>query len=139
MYQIVLQQLYFQLSKFVLPGGTGILSDEWAAYFVLQTQGYDHGTVNHSDISLIQSHKYILTQWKGAGVLLRRKIKTNTNPDLLETHFIESCWRRGNKDDIFSSMVAALESFECPNYSILQTPEQKQQNIINKGSLLERC
>ena len=36
------------IQQFVLPG-TRILSDEWAAYFILQTQGYDHGTVNHSE------------------------------------------------------------------------------------------
>ena len=95
--------------QFVLPG-TRILSDEWASYFILQTQGYDYGTVNHSK-HFVDPITQVLTNtvevsW---GVVKKRMRRgQTTNPVLLETHLIESCWRRRFKDDIFNNIVTAI-------------------------------
>ena len=93
------------IQQFVLPG-TRILSDEWAAYFVLQTQGYDHGTVNYSEHFVDPVTQVHTNTVEGSRGIVKKRLRRGqtTNPDLLETHLIESCWRRRNKNNIFNNI-----------------------------------
>ena len=100
------------IQQLVLPGTT-IHSDEWASYFVLQTQGYIHETFNHSE-NFVDPLTHVHTQgiecqWD----CVKKRLRTGqtTNPELLETHLIESFWRRRNKSNVFNKIVSAMRSY----------------------------
>ena len=44
--------------------------------------------------------------WGGAKRKLRRS--QTTNPDLLETHIVEVCWRRRHKTEIIETLISAI-------------------------------
>ncbi|KAI6653003.1 hypothetical protein LOD99_4080 [Oopsacas minuta] len=97
------------IQRYVLPGTT-IHSDEWAAYNVVPAVGYDHHTVNHSE-NFVDPIDGTHTQGieNAWGVVKKRQRRgQTTNPELLESHLIESCWRRKNKGNILNSIVKCI-------------------------------
>lgn len=99
------------IQQYVLPGTT-IHSDEWAAYFVLSTQGYIHETVNHSENFVDPVTGAHTQQIEGSWGIVKKRLRKGqtTNPELLETHLIESCWRRRNKENVFNNIVRAIRT-----------------------------
>ncbi|KAI6646400.1 hypothetical protein LOD99_12522 [Oopsacas minuta] len=94
------------IQRFIHPQ-TIIYSDEWASYNILSHSGYTHYTVNHSE-NFVGPATYVHTQkiegsWGG----VQKKGQT-TNPELLETHLIEACWRRRHKKNIFGFILRGI-------------------------------
>ena len=92
--------------------GTTIYSDEWASYNILNHTGFIHQTVNHSEnfvypLSGVHTQK-IEGSW--GGVKKRMRKSQTTNPDLLETHLIETFWRRRHKKEIFNAIVSGIRN-----------------------------
>lgn len=89
-----------------------IHSDEWRAYHSLNTLGYTHETVNHSEFFIDPSTgahtQRIESLWGG----LKQKIVRNmrgTTPELLPSYLIEAWWRLRNKqDDTFLAFLRDL-------------------------------
>ncbi|KAI6647569.1 Adenosylhomocysteinase B-like [Oopsacas minuta] len=97
------------IQRYVLPGTT-IHSDEWTDYNVVPAAGYDHHTVNHSE-NFVDPIDGTHTQGieNAWGVVKKRQRRgQTTNPELLESHLIESCWRRKNKGNILNSIVKCI-------------------------------
>ncbi|KAI6651235.1 hypothetical protein LOD99_5382 [Oopsacas minuta] len=99
------------IQQYILPGTT-IHSDEWASYAILQDTTYVHHTINHSQ-NFVDPHTGVHTQgiessWGSVKKRLRKG--QTTNPDLLETHQIESCWRRRNKENKFNNIVKSIRN-----------------------------
>ena len=98
------------IQTFVLPGT--IYSDEWASYNILNHTGFIHQTVNHSE-NFVDPSSGVHTQkiegsWRGVKKRMRKS--QTTNPDLLETHLVETCWRRRHKKEIFNAIVRGIRS-----------------------------
>ena len=79
----------------VLPGTT-IVSDEWAAYSILEQYGFQHITVNHSE-HFVDPHTGAHTQqieclWSHAKAKLKRM--RGTALDKVGSYLVEFMWRR---------------------------------------------
>ncbi|KAI6656224.1 hypothetical protein LOD99_1557 [Oopsacas minuta] len=97
------------IQRYVLPGTT-IQSDGWAAYNVVPAAGYAHYTVNNFEnfVDLIDGAQTqgMENAWDMVKKTQRRG--QTTNPELLESHLIEFCWRRKNKGNIRYSIVKCI-------------------------------
>ena len=97
--------------KYVLPGTT-ILSDEWASYHNIPAATFAHLTVNHS-LHFVDPTTGVHTQtiestWGGAKRFLRNSM--TTNPELLETHLSEVCWRKKNGENTFNELIKEIRN-----------------------------
>ena len=97
------------IEEYILPG-TSIYSDEWASYSSIPSTTFQHLTVNYS-ISFINPVTGVHTQtvvssWGQAKKRLRNSM--TTNPDLLDTHLAEVCWRKKYGTFSFSNLVREI-------------------------------
>ena len=104
------------IEQYILPGTT-VHSDEWASYNLIPSTTFQHPTVNHG-IDFVNTTTGVHTQtiessWGQAKKRMRNSM--TTNPELLDTHLAEICWRKKfgeasfsnlrNTESIYSSIV----------------------------------
>ena len=99
------------IKKEILPGST-IHSDQWAAYRTLNTIGYTHCMVNHSE-NFVDPETGAHTQtiervWRT--IKRRHGIKIHGATALLERRLYEEWWRSVNKDDPFEAFLRDMKT-----------------------------
>lgn len=99
------------IKKFVLPGST-IITDMWGGYFGLEDEeGYDkHLLVNHSktfkDPDTTAHTNNIEGTWNGIKINLKSRNRTKHK---IEEHLFEYIWRRKNKNNLWDSLINAIQ------------------------------
>ena len=83
------------IQQYVRPGSV-IFSDEWRAYSSLQSLGYTHHTVNHSQ-NFVDPNTGAHTQtveriWGGVKAMMRKQRSMNSL--MFETYLQEAMWRK---------------------------------------------
>ena len=92
--------------------GTEIHSDEWPAYRTLETKGFIHKTVNHSQFFVDpitgENTQRIEALWCPLKLKIVKKMR-GTNQHLLPSYLAESWWRyRNGAGDIFEAFLRDL-------------------------------
>jgi len=95
--------------------GTEIHTDEWLAYKTLETKGYIHKTVNHSQFfvdPINGAHtQRIENLWGGLKLRIVKKMH-GTSPSLLPSYLAEQWWRlRNSNDDIFECFLRDVKLY----------------------------
>ena len=99
------------IEQYILPGTT-IHSDEWASYNLIPSTTFQHLTVNHS-IDFVNPTTGVHTQtiessWGQAKKRMRNSM--TTNPELLDTHLAEICWRKKFGGASFSNLIKEIRN-----------------------------
>ena len=107
------EELLPQIQKFVLPGTT-IISDQWAAYNSLNTLGYTHLTVNHSENFLdpeTGAHTQTIQSFWGTSKANFKTMRGSIQ-DQLPAHLDEIMFRWNNKGTpLFPLLLSKISQF----------------------------
>ena len=96
------------IEQYILPG----TCDEWASYNLISSTTFQHLTVNHS-IHFVNPTTGVHTQtieisWGQAKKRMRNSM--TTNPELLDTHLAEICWRKKFGGASFSNLIKEIRN-----------------------------
>lgn len=127
------------IKKYILPGTT-ILSDCWKAYSSIESEGYQHLTVNHSiEFKNKETGACTNTIESTWNAVKKSLPKTGTVKSLYDSYLIEYCIRKKylqNTDDKFTTFLDLVKRvFPCKKRTPLTEVQLNQPTSLSQETL----